>query len=222
MDLSTLLSKFKSERNIAAKEVTLNEVIQQYPGVGAQLLELASTTQDPDTRWLAIRGLGELKYKQSSPYLIQCLSDKNDYVRANSARALGEIRDQSAVSALIKLLEREQNGGVVEQTSLALQMLEAKGAIPTLKKRINHPSAQTRGWIVGAISALGSRDDVPFFANCLNDKDSFVGGVAAGAIEKFTGQDFNLPKGGGPQPIPTEGIKKAKSWWEANRRTWRP
>ncbi len=207
VDISTLLSKFKSERNIAAKEATLSKVIRTGSGAGQQLFELASTTEDPDTRWLAIRGLGQLRYKQSAPFLLRCLSDKNIYVRSNSARALGELGEHSAVPALIELFKGEPDGGVIEQTALAFEMLKATDAIPALKKRINYPSGQTRGWILGAISVLGSRADVPFFAAYLYDKDASVGGTAARAIEQFTGQNFGLPKGEGygGKPIAANG-----------------
>jgi HEAT repeat protein len=89
------------------------------------LLKIASTTEDTDTTWLAIRGIGRLRFKDAAPFLKQSLSSRSNYVRANAACALGEIHDVSATPDLMRTLKNEQDSGVIEQTALALQMLGA-------------------------------------------------------------------------------------------------
>jgi HEAT repeat protein len=187
-DLQVLLSRFQSEHDRAAKETILLNITTSYPNAGSALLRIARETEDTDTRWIAIRGIGYVKYRDASPFLRQSLNSKSNYVRANSARALGEIHDESASSDLIRALENEQDRGVIEQTALALQMLGAKEALPALKAKAENPSAQTRVWILGAIETLGSGTEVPFFATFLFDKDESVASFAASAIRGFRNQ----------------------------------
>jgi HEAT repeat protein len=158
----------------ATKETILASITKDYPDSGSALLRIARQTKDGDTRWLAIRGIGWLKFHDAAPFLKQSLDSESSYVRANAARALGEIHELSAVPALICLLKVEQDNGVIEQTTLALQMLEAKAAVPVLKNRVMNPSAQTRLWILGAIEVLDSNKDAPFFAAFLSDKEEIV------------------------------------------------
>jgi len=164
---------------------------------------------------------GSLKYKGAAPFLKASLRSSSNYVRANSARAIGEIHDVSAVRDLIHTLEIEEDSGVLEQTSLALQMLNAKEAIPALKARSDYPSPQTRLWVIGAIEALGSKD-VTFFASFLFDKDGFVAGYAAHAIERITKQDFDFPhcgETGGPCGNGL-GVENAQRWWNSQKQNW--
>jgi hypothetical protein len=139
---------------------------------------------------------------------------------ANAARALGEIKDRSASSSLIRLLGHEKDGGVIEQTTLALRMLGAKEAVPSLKKVAPHPSTQTRCWVLQAIGTLGGKKDVPFLAKYLYDANETIDMFAAQAIEEITGQDFGFPKQSGPMS-PQQGIERARRWWEISKTSFR-
>jgi hypothetical protein len=221
-DLPQLISNFQAAHDLEGKERLLREITTRFPGAGPTLLKLAESTTDADTRWMAIRGIGYLKYEKASPFLIDSLHSDHHYVRANAARALGEMRVYSAGPALISLLKDEQDGSVIEQTSLALQMIGARGAVPILKLKVSHPSLQTRMWVLQAIGVLGSSSDVPFLAGFLNGPNSFVGMVAAQAIEKITGQDFGFRVRQGPMGVDLErGLHNARQWWAAHKSTWK-
>jgi hypothetical protein len=217
-DRSTLLSSFQSERDLEAKEQILHRLTQAYPGAGQELLDIACNAEDSDTQWLAIRGLGYLRFNAAVPFLTRSLSSSVPYVRANSARSLGEIRDVAATSFLSRAIEDEQDGGVIEQMSLALKMLHAVESVPVLKGKARHPSAQTRAWVLQAIADLGQRSDVPFLAEYLFDEDMTVTEMAAKGIEHLTGQDFGFPHASGPVGQGhREAIQKAKTWWYLHR-----
>jgi HEAT repeat protein len=220
-DLSTLLSRFQAEQDRAAKEAILENITTGYPDAGSALLKIASTTAETDTTWLAIRGIGRLKFKDAAPFLKQSLSSRSNYVRANAARALGEIHDVSATSDLMRTLKSEQDSGVIEQTALALQMLGAHEAVPLLKTMAANPSPQTRVWILGAVETLGSKPDIPFFATFLFDENEIVAAYAARALERFTGKDFGFPKCG-PGPCSFgEGVNNARRWWNDHKQDWK-
>lgn len=185
----------------------------------ACLSQIITDTADPEVKWRAVRALGAIRYPRATPLLIECLSDEHPYVRANAARSLGEMRAGDAVEPLIQLLRKEKDGGVIQQTSLALNLLRAREAIPALKNAAVHPNFQTRMWVLQAIGELGSPKDVPFLARFLNDSISDVQYMAAKSIEKIVGVDFGFPKHHGIVSW-GPGIQSAKTWWAENRATF--
>jgi HEAT repeat protein len=214
-----LLTKFIAETEQGRKEQLLNELVRQSEA-GPTLLNVAMRANDVLTRWMSIRGIGIVKYRKAVTFLIDSLTYQHPYVRANAARALGEIKDRSASSSLIRLLGHEKDGGVIEQTTLALRILGAKEAVPSLKKVAPHPSTQTRCWVLQAIGTLGGKKDVPFLAKYLYDANETVDMCAAQAVEEITGQDFGFPKQFGPMS-PQQGIERARKWWEISKTSFR-
>lgn len=217
---SPLVLEFRDTRDIPEKERLLNQMAQNgSEAIGKQLLLLAKTTNDSDTRWLAIRGLGMLKFRPAAPFLVESLQSSERYVRANAARALGELGYSAAAPALIHLLAVEQDGGVVEQTSLALMMTKTVAAIPTLESRMSHGASetpQTRCWLLGAIGGIGSANDLSFIAKYLDDSAAGSVGVeecAAHAMAALSGEDFGVQNGSGLHD-PMAPISKARQWWE--------
>ncbi|HJT88614.1 MAG TPA: hypothetical protein VJ732_12180, partial [Bryobacteraceae bacterium] len=60
---AALLRRFQAADAIAAKEKLLDRIAQRGREAGKGLLRVAQTTDDTNTRWLAIRGLGIMKYR---------------------------------------------------------------------------------------------------------------------------------------------------------------
>src|SRR5205085_1464662 len=123
-------------------------------------MEIVKTTKDPDAKWMAVRILGNLRYEPAVPLLLESLSDPYHYVRANSARALGDMKVGAAAKPLTELLKKETNGGVIQQTSLALANLRCTDAVAALKGSAQHEDVQTRMWVLQAIGRLGGKRDV--------------------------------------------------------------
>ena len=67
--LPALLSQFKTETDRTAKERTLMEITSRFPEAGPDLLALAEAPQDGDTNWMAIRGIGYLKFAPAVSFL---------------------------------------------------------------------------------------------------------------------------------------------------------
>ena len=217
---TSLVLRFRESHDLADKERILNLIIQRGYGAGQPLLQLAKTTDDNDTRWLAIRGLGMLRFAGATRFLIESLQSDEHYVRANAARALGELRYSRAAPALIHLLGAEQDAGVIEQTSLALRIIKAKDAIPLLKSRMSFDSTQTRCWLLDAIAGLGSKSDLPFVARYLYNSDTSSVGLplcAARGLATLTGEDFGLPQASGLFD-PQAPVLNARKWWEQTQK----
>jgi HEAT repeat protein len=185
-------------------------------GAALTLMEIVRETKDSDAKWRAIRALRDLRYNAAAPLLLECLKDDHHYVRANAARALGDMRIWTASTPLIDLLKQEKDGGVIEQTSLALTLLQAHEAVPVLKRCANQQSGQTLVWVLQAIGNLGSRTDVPFLAERLNSSSIGEQDTAARGIENLAKVDFRFPKQDGPYN-PEAAIKRAKDWWEKDK-----
>lgn len=167
-------------------------------GAGHTAMEIVKTTKEPETKWMAVRILGSLRYEPAVPLLLEALSDPHDYVRANAARALGDMKVGAAGTPLTELLKKESNAGVIQQTSLALAELGIAEALPALKSAAKHEDIQTRMWVLQAVGRLGAKREVVFLAEYLNDPSQSVQASAAQAIEQITGLDFGFPKRSGP------------------------
>ena len=87
----SLVLRFRQTHDVSEKERILYRIIPKGHEAGQLLLDLAKTTDDNDTRWLAIRGLGIIKFEDAAPFLIESLKSQEHYVRANAARALAEL-----------------------------------------------------------------------------------------------------------------------------------
>lgn len=222
-DLSGLLLRFSTEIDLVSKEAILRRITTTHPDSGPALLKMARETKDTDTRWLAIRGLGELKFAGAAPFLKQSLVSNAHYVRANAARALGEMHDSSAVPDLIRAINKEEDGGVIEQSALALQMLGAREAVPVLEAKVQNRSVQTLVWLLGAVEVLGSKAEVPFFARFLSDGEQVVAETAAHAIERLTGKDFGFPKCNTDlcSADSSLGLENAQQWWFRHKGEWK-
>ena len=188
-DIPSLIARFQAEHGIPAKEAILMQIVDQHRDAAPELLKVAEATNDVDTKWLAIRGLGILKFEPATPFLIRSLRHPHQFVRANAAQALAYLKAESAEPELLALLEREQDSAVLTQTSLALVMLRATRALPVLKKRAENVDSQALAAVVGAVGSLGGRADVPFLAKYVYDPSWVVAGRAAAGIERITVQD---------------------------------
>ena len=218
--LRKALARFRSETDVTVKENLLMSITSGYPNAGAALLETARNASTADTRWLAIRGIGYLKYQPAVPYLRAALRSKNSYVRANSARALGDMKATLAAQPLLDVLLHERNGGVIEQVSLALVELQYKSAVPALERKAQEPlPSQTKGWLLGAIGTLGSATDVPFVSKFLCDPDAIVAFAAASALSVLTKENFGFSSRPGPTDL-SAPVKRAQEWWEKRKNEW--
>jgi len=211
------LDHFDHEHNLARKEELLRGITEQFTGCGPDLVRLAEKIDQVDTKWMAIRGMSKLHFAGAADFLQKSLGDKNSAIRANAARALGELRIQRSGEPMILMFKEDYDIGVLDQTSVALVVLHAREAVPLIKDKIRkYPAA--RAWLLGALGGIGDRDDVAFLAQYLW-LDSTEAGSAAAAIQRITGVRFSgplSPIGGGPQSSPSPAVLKARAWWKAH------
>jgi enterochelin esterase-like enzyme len=212
-----LLHRFDNEHDLPTKESLLGALTSQDSELGPALLRLAESTPNPDTRWMAMRGMATLRYKECVPFLKTSLQDPDGLVRANAARALGDLGIRDAAGALLTMFIAERDAGAVEQSSLALRMLHINAAAPYIREKIPAFQGQTRIWLIQALGALGGANDVPLIAGFLDDPRT--GRFATEAIGELAGVNF------GTQPMglssdPTPPTLAAQTWWKSHKEDW--
>jgi HEAT repeats len=215
--IASLLLRFDNEHDYAQKERLLRDITSQFPDSGPALLRLAQSTNNTDTRWMAMRGMATLHYTACAPFLEAPLKDLDAAVRTNAARASGDLRIKSAAAKLLAMFAAEQEPGAVEQASLALRMLDIKAAAPYVREKIPRFTGQTRSWLLQALGSLGSDRDVPLIAGYLDDMGSEL--QATWALEELAGVSFG-PTTVGASSFPPAETLIARSWWTSHKDQW--
>ena len=213
------LKRFDAEHDQARKEHDLLLLTESYPEIGPALLRVAETTQFPDTRWMAMRGMNNVHFRGCEAFLRHELRSSDIAVRANAARSLGDLGLKAASGDLLSMFVSEHEPGVVEQASLSLRHLQVKAAVPTIRKKLPLFEGQTRVWLLQALGGLGGKGDVPLIAGYLDDPNYAVPDMAAEALGQLAGIDFGPLRVEG-SPIPTARTVNARIWWRSHRNAW--
>lgn len=213
----SLLLRFDNEHDLTRKEDLLRSLTNRYTGAGPEPLRLAQSTTNTDTRWMAMRGLVTLGYTACAQFLEASLKDSDVFVRANAARALGDLRIRSASSPILEMFAAERKPAAIEQASLSLSMLKVNAAAPYIRAKIPGFTGQTRDWLIGALGTLGSAADVPLIAGYLEERGSDM--AATSAIQELTGVNFG-PRTMGLTGDPPPETLAARAWWKSHKGAW--
>ena len=215
--IASLLLRFDNEHDLSGKEQLLLAVATQSAGAGPALLRLAQSTTNTDSRWMAMRGMANLHYTACAPFLEVSLKDSDALVRANAARALGDLRIRNASAPLLAMFAAEQEPPAIQQASLALRMLDIKAAAPVIWGKIPVFTGQTRAWLIQALGTLGTAADVPLIAGYLDEMMSDM--AATEAIQELAGVSFG-PRTLGLSGYPTPQTVAARVWWKSHKEEW--
>ena len=130
--------------------------------------------------------------ESSVPQLIQALSDRDHYLRAAAAQALGAIGApaDAIVPALAEAFRNDRVSFVAVGAADALTRL-AKAAVPTLADALANDRRQYRRYL--AATALGrigreASDAVGALETARDDPDYLVREAAAKALESIRGE----------------------------------
>jgi len=88
--------------------------------------------------------------------LKEALLNSRGQVRYWAAQALGQLGDDRAVEALIAVLEHDQDDDVRASVAYALGSLGDRRAIKPLVTALDDDSEEVRGWVAGALGAMGA------------------------------------------------------------------
>lgn len=113
----------------------------------SMFLETAKNSGHIDRRRAAVYILGNLSVRKSVPILVSLLLNKSEDegLRGEAAEALGNIMDHRAIDPLIQTLD-DDSVEVRFWSIFALGQLDAKKALPRLRKIARIDKATLRGW----------------------------------------------------------------------------
>lgn len=121
------------------------------------------------------------------PQLITLLGDSDPWVRMAAARALGEVRDDRALTRLVATLA-DDNWRVRELAVWALSEMKDKRAVTALcSVLLADARVEVRRGAAEALGEIASAEALPSLKQALNDTEPSVSAKAAWAISEIEG-----------------------------------
>ena len=121
------------------------------------------------------------------PQLITLLGDSDEWVRMAAARALGELRDERALTRLVATLA-DDNWRVRQLVVWALSEMKDDRAVTALcSVLLSDVRIEVRRGAAEALGEIASAAAIPSLKQALNDADSSVSAKAAWAISEIEG-----------------------------------
>jgi HEAT repeat protein/energy-coupling factor transporter ATP-binding protein EcfA2 len=156
------------------------------PGFQEQTVGLIAALEVPD--WLKVDLLGKTRSDHTIPNLLQLSAFD---VSWRVADALGDIGSESAILALLKLLENI-NSDVRGRAADALGDIGSESAIPALLKLLKDSDSDVRWRAADALGDIGSESAIPALLKLLEHTNSDVRWSAAFALGKI-GSESTIP-----------------------------
>lgn len=176
------------------------------------ILRYLSDLKDPDedTRERAAYMIGNLGDPIATVALMNALSDLDVDVRFEAALALGKIKAKSAVKALIRLLDDEEDADVCAAAATALGDIGAAEASIPLIGKLTHHDRFVKAKAARALGKLGEKSAVESLINLMrNDGISDVREASAIALAIIGGtQSLRALKRVGLDPQKLKEINK--------------
>jgi beta-lactamase regulating signal transducer with metallopeptidase domain len=121
------------------------------------------------------------------PQLITLLGDSDEWVRMAAARALGELRDERALTKLVATLS-DDDWRVRELAVWALsEMKDARAVTALCNVLLADNRVEVRRGAAEALGEIRSADALPALRQALNDRETGVSTKAAWAISEIEG-----------------------------------
>ncbi|MEM6647585.1 MAG: HEAT repeat domain-containing protein, partial [Bacteroidota bacterium] len=143
---------------------------------------------DDEMRAQAAKLIGDVRYADAAPRLVEMLADETPRARFFAAEALGRIEHAPAIEPLIALLEANNDEDTFLRHAGALALARI-GEVEPVAALADHPSAAVR---MAAVVAL-RRMAAPEVARFLDDADVYIVTEAARAINDDWSIEAALP-----------------------------
>ena len=125
----------------------------------------------------------------SLPALLAALSDEDDAVRQEVAKALGKLHDPRAVGPLIHALQDENAPVRATVVAVLAEPGNERAIEPLVALLAQDKNTFVRARAVSALGTLGQRDSAPVFApivSALKDRDPIVRNMAVTALGRLS------------------------------------
>ena len=189
--LQALLQELTSGNDLSAESAA--ESISQYGQQAVDELAILLQSDQPDSRWWAVRALAEFSSQEAAALLTQALNDAEAEVQRCAALALHRQPCPQAVPDLITLLDSADR----LLARLAANALIACGqqATPALLQVIRGASQAARIEAARVLAAIGDQASISTLFNLLDEDSAFLEYWANQGLESMgIGMAFFSPK----------------------------
>ncbi|MCL4299240.1 MAG: HEAT repeat domain-containing protein [Anaerolineae bacterium] len=178
---SALIERFSSADDAACEAAAIALGQQSAAGLAA-LAELLSAAE-ADARFWAVRGLWANGSPEAVELLLPALSDQEEMVRSGAALALGELKAEAAVEALVTLLAADPT----ESGRHAADALTKIGppAAEVLVRALRDERPWVRVRAAKALVPVESRQAIPALFRALDDESYMVRHHAEEALARM-------------------------------------
>jgi HEAT repeat protein len=150
-------------------------------GLGAELVQIASTDPEPSLRALAFEALHSLRVPEALPAALTSLADPDQRVRAAAIRLVGELGGPQAL-ALLRAQTLDHEAAVRAAAARSLGALGFAEAAPDILRLLGDPKPAVREAAVQGAVGAGLRSLVPALVELLSDREPNVRRQAAQAL----------------------------------------
>jgi HEAT repeat protein len=155
-----------------------------------KLLIKALDHYDPAIRAAAARVIGRLRVTAASTDLIKTVNDSQQPVRFAAMRALGDIKERTAITALTEQLEHYRKGEGAWSALDALAKIGDAASVPVFQARLSDRDEYIRRAAVEGLGRAGDASQIPVFeAAVAKDSSEMVRAAMAFALVKL-GRDY--------------------------------
>ncbi len=199
------------------------QALKTYDGRTFTILKTLATNKKENIgfRWKSLTSLARIYPKKSYPIIQSALKSSNCLIRNAGLVSMEIINPEKSLEWAGYFLD---DSSLIVRTAAVdlIKKLRAEKYKIQLMEKLNAPdsfyknkSLWIRHHIVSALVDFSEPGEEKFFVFLLHDEDPRIHSPAIAALEKLTGETFDLPE-------KTKNITKTKkqmwiSWWSENR-----
>ncbi len=147
----------------------------------ALLKERGETLAGFKSRLISVAGVKKLKERRDIQGLVRAVGNKDHGVQYEAVEALGDLRDPSAIPALMGALTGDQYSGIRWKAVEALTKI-GSDSVPSLVAVLKNPDPDIRWKAAVALGEIGDHRGISPLVELLGDSDRFVRSRAAYAL----------------------------------------
>ncbi len=136
------------------------------------LIESAITRTDPDWQASALVAMGRSNDERWTEHIIRMLLSEDDSVRLEAVRAAGELMQPEARLPLLRLLEEEEEPGIISAAIWSLSQIGGEDVRTYLENLLDATEDEEEiAFIEDALANLSFSDDIERFDMLAVDPD---------------------------------------------------
>jgi HEAT repeat protein len=178
---TALLQESKAARPVEVRAAAVRALGSAKADESAQALRAYTHDPVPEVRYAAVDGLVRQQSRQATAAIIEVLGDHDPNVAQRAAWALGELRDEAAITPLLEELQSRGPVAVRRTSALALSRIGDPRVAFALNRSALDPreDISVRAASIQALGMLGNAEAGTTFRQILRENQSILQTLAA-------------------------------------------